>query len=195
MTRARRTAVARNVCGTSPSDTASARAREAGPGVGTVTAVLVTAMALVVGLGLPGDARADDGPGTRMPTVPKVVRQECAACHVVYPPGLLPAASWQRLLSDLPHHFGTDASLEPAALAEASAWFAGNAGTSKRVKRDATPPPEDRITRAAWFRREHDEVPAATWRLPSVRTPANCAACHTRADEGDFRERFIRLPR
>lgn len=158
-------------------------------------AIAALALAGVAVLGVMPAARADEGAGVRMPAVPKVVRQECSSCHVVYPPGLLPAASWQRLLSDLPHHFGTDASLDPAALAEASAWFAAHAGTAKRVRRDATPPPEDRITRAAWFRREHDEVPAATWRLPSVRTASNCAACHTRADEGDFRERFIRLPR
>ena len=46
------------------------------------------------------------------------------ACHVAYPPGLLPAASWQRLMANLPRHFGTDASLD-AATAQAScrAWL------------------------------------------------------------------------
>ena len=46
----------------------------------------------------------------------KVYQQECAACHLAYPPGLLPAASWQRLMGNLPKHFGTDASLDAATL-------------------------------------------------------------------------------
>ncbi len=29
---------------------------------------------------------------------------------------------------------------------------------------------EDRITRAAWFLREHDEVPPPTWKLPAVKS-------------------------
>jgi hypothetical protein len=33
------------------------------------------------------------------------------------------------------------------------------------------------------------------WRLAAVKSPANCAACHTTAEQGDFRERNIRIPR
>ena len=43
--------------------------------------------------------------------------------------------------------------------------------------------------------REHDEVPAATWKLPAVKSAANCAACHTQADQGDFNEHNVRIPR
>ena len=114
------------------------------------------------------------------------------ACHVAYPPGMLPAASWQRMITNLPRHFGTDASLDAASAKELSAWLAANAGTCKRV-REA--PPEDRITRSAWFARKHDEVPAATWKLPTVKSPANCSACHAQADQGDFNEHNVRIPR
>ena len=63
------------------------------------------------------------------------------------------------------------------------------------MARDPSPPPQDRITRSAWFLREHGEVRPATWALPAVKSAANCAACHTRADQGEFRERDIRIPR
>ena len=135
-------------------------------------------------------ALADGAP--RVELLPKY-RQECAACHIAYPPGMLPAASWQRLMSQLPRHYGSDASLDAATLAELSGWLAAHAGTGKRV--DARPPPEDRITRSDWFVREHDELPAAVWKRPAVKSAANCAACHTQADQGDFRERNIRIPR
>lgn len=119
-------------------------------------------------------------------------RQECGACHIAYPPGLLPAPSWQRLLGNLPRHFGTDASLETAVAGELSAWLAAVAGTYKRLREQ---PPQERITRSGWFLSKHDEVPASVWRRPAVRSPANCSACHARAEQGDFNEHDIRIPR
>lgn len=135
---------------------------------------------------------AQAGPPAPSTPTPPAYRVECGACHLPYLPGLLPAASWQRLMSGLPRHFGTDASLEPALAKEISAWLAANAGTYKRVREV---PPEDRITRSAWFFRKHDEVAAATWKLPAVKSAANCTACHAQAEKGDFNERNIRIPR
>jgi hypothetical protein len=126
-----------------------------------------------------------------VPLLPKY-QQECAACHLAYPPGALPAASWQHLLQGLPRHFGTDASVDAATLEELSGWLAANAGTWKRV---GTPPPQDRITQSAWFVRKHHEVAPATWKLAAVKSPSNCAACHTEAEQGEFDEHRVRIPR
>ena len=136
----------------------------------------------------------DDGRAARVPRLPQY-QQECGSCHTPYPPGMLPAASWQRLMANLPNHFGTDASLDAATLAELGAWLDRHAGTTRKVQRDPAPPPQDRITRAAWFVREHHDVKAATWTSPAVKSASNCAACHTQADQGDFSERNIRIPR
>jgi hypothetical protein len=120
---------------------------------------------------------------------------ECAACHVAYPPALLPAASWQRLMGGLDRHFGVDASLDAATTQAIGVWLAERAGTYKKVQRERTAPPQDRITRSAWFVREHDEVPASTWQRADVRSPANCSACHRQADQGNYDEHDIRIPR
>ncbi|MEJ8827022.1 diheme cytochrome c [Variovorax humicola] len=127
----------------------------------------------------------------RTPLLPKY-REECAACHIAYPPGLLPAASWHRVMANLPRHYGTDASLDPGTATALAKWLTANAATSGR---QSEPPPEDRITRSAWFIREHREVSPATWKLPNVRSAASCAACHTQADQGDFNEHNVRIPR
>lgn len=132
-----------------------------------------------------------DGNGRAVPLLP-LYKQECDSCHVAYPPTLMPAASWSRILGNLPKHFGTDASLDPAALKEISAWVNTHAGAYKRVREE---PPQDRITRTAWFDRKHHEVSSATWKLASVKSAANCGACHTQADKGDFNEHNIRTPR
>ena len=132
-----------------------------------------------------------DGPTMPTPILP-TYKQECAACHTPYPPGMLPAASWQRVMRGLEHHYGTDASLEPAQVQQIPAWLIANAGTYKRVREE---PPEDRITRSAWFVREHREVEAAVWKRSSIKSAAQCSACHTQADVGHFDERQLRIPR
>ena len=65
-------------------------------------------------------------------------QQECAACHLAYPPGLLPAASWQRLMGNLPQHFGTDASLDPATVKEIGQWLQAHAADPRRSKAGAS---------------------------------------------------------
>jgi len=149
-------------------------------------------IALILAFGLAHAALADDDrQAARVPLLPSY-QQECSSCHLAYPPGMLPAASWRRLMAGLSKHFGTDASLDPATQTELAAWLNAHAGTGKRA---SEAPPEDRITRSAWFIREHDEVSVATWKRPAVKSASNCAACHTTADQGDFRERNIRIPR
>lgn len=122
--------------------------------------------------------------GAMLPrSMPGAYTQECAACHTAYPPGMLPAASWARLMGGLDKHYGTDASLDPATVRSLSQWLQAHAGTYKRV---AEAPPEDRITRSAWFVRKHRKVDDAVWKLPSVKSAANCAACHGGADKGYY---------
>lgn len=118
--------------------------------------------------------------------------QECAACHVAYPPGMLPKSSWERLTNNLGHHFGVDASLDVGARQQVSDWLVAHAGTSRRT---GEAPPDDRITRSVWFVRRHSEISAATWKRPQVKSASNCSACHTEAGTGDFNERNVSIPR
>lgn len=114
---------------------------------------------------------------------------ECGSCHVAYPPQLLPAASWDAMFAGLDDHFGSDASLDTATAAGLLAHARANAGRSV----GGTPP--SRITDTRWFRHEHDEIPASTWKQPKVASPANCSACHAGAERGDYDEDLIRIPR
>lgn len=151
---------------------------------------LPRALLLAAGFGVLGAALADSG--RAMPrVVPPAYTAECAACHTAYPPGMLPARSWQRIMTGLDKHHGTDASLDAATVQQIGNWLQTHAGTYKRV---AEEPPQDRITRSAWFVRKHDDVEAAVWKLPSVKSAANCAACHTGADQGDYSERNLQAP-
>lgn len=119
-------------------------------------------------------------------------QQECSACHIAYPAGMLPATSWVRVMGSLGKHFGTDASLDAASVAEISGWLKPRAGTLRRVSEN---PPQDRITLSPWFVREHDEVASPVWKRASVGSAANCAACHVGAAKGNFNERDVQVPK
>jgi hypothetical protein len=140
-------------------------------------------------LALAGAALADGAPRTPLPSA---YRDECGSCHVPFPPALLSAGSWQRVMDGLARHYGTDASLDAATAAQIGAWLRSSAGSGRRTLAN---PPEDRITRSAWFVRKHDEVPASAWQGPAVKSAANCSACHPRADQGAYDEHDIRIPR
>lgn len=119
-------------------------------------------------------------------------KTECGSCHIPYPPQLLSADAWRKTMAQLERHFGTDASLDPAAAREIGNFLAANAGRRRGEPDNRAAP---RITETRWFQSEHDDVPPRLWRSPAVKTAANCEACHRDAANGDFSERHLQLPR
>jgi mono/diheme cytochrome c family protein len=151
------------------------------------------ALGLVLGLTLTLTSYADDQ-SRRMPSqMPQAYVSECASCHVAYPPGLLPAASWQRVMQGLDQHYGDDAALDASVTQELSNWLQANAGTYRRA-RGETPPPEDRITRSLWFTRAHDLIAPDVFQDAAIKSAANCASCHEGAQRGDFNVNLVRIP-
>ena len=117
--------------------------------------------------------------------------KECSACHISYAPGLLPAESWRKLMSGLDKHFETDASLTAPENQGVTAFLVANA--SNRWTGTGAPL---RITETQWFKSKHStkEVAPAVWKRASVKSAANCQACHAGADKADFNEHSIKIP-
>ena len=117
---------------------------------------------------------------------------ECGSCHMAFPPGLLPAASWQKLMQGLDKHFGNDASLSPQDTQEITTFLEKNG--SNRWSAKSAPL---RITEGQWFKSKHisGEINPAVWKRESVKSPANCLACHSGADKGDFDEDRVHIPK
>ena len=92
-------------------------------------------------------------------------------------------------MDGLPKHFGTDASVDADTAREISAFLERNAGRKRETA------PLTRITETRWFVKEHDEVPAAAWKRPAIKSAANCAACHRAAEQGNYEEHDVRIPR
>ncbi|MGE5336897.1 MAG: diheme cytochrome c [Gemmatimonadota bacterium] len=149
-------------------------------------AAIWTASIVVTALLLADAASAE---GRRYTIDNATYRNECGSCHVAFPPALLGAGSWRAVMQGLDRHFGVDASVEAPARAEIAAYLQRAAGPARKEAGTL------RISETTWFRREHDEVSPRSWKAAAVKSAANCGACHTQADRGDFSERNIRIPR
>lgn len=158
---------------------------------------IIQLLSALVLAGSVGGAFAD---GAKSYPLSPVYKEECGSCHVAYPPALLPPASWRALTGGLARHFGSDASLDAAKTKEISDYLeAGAARRDKYASTDAKGGPLLRITEGDWFLRKHrdghDGITSSVWKLPAVKSPANCAACHRGAEQGGYSERDIRIPR
>jgi hypothetical protein len=106
-------------------------------------------------------------------------RSECSACHLAYPPGLLAAADWRRLMADLDHHFGANAGVDAALRERIDAFLADHAAPDDG-EHSAT---SLRITETEWFVARHRRKAARLWLSGRVASPAECSACHRSPDD------------
>ncbi len=122
---------------------------------------------------------------------PAAFNTECTSCHIGYAPGLTGEANWRGIMVGLDKHFGVDASIDDKSRQTISAWLISQAAKGSQY---ASASPEFRISKSKWFVRQHDEVSSKVWKRASVKSPANCSACHGGADKGDFDEDRVRVP-
>ncbi|MGA7178331.1 MAG: diheme cytochrome c [Thiobacillaceae bacterium] len=169
----------------------------------TFRSILVLLLALGITAYALNASRADDYNSTFPPVNDKLTRDECSACHMVYPAGLLPARSWSRMMNELQNHFGDDASLPPQEIASIKRYLTENAADSRMANQlmqriasgiRSTDAPL-RFTETPYFGYVHDEVPGSIWKRSKIASKANCIACHTRAETGSFSEREIKIPK
>jgi hypothetical protein len=167
-------------------------------------AALLCVVATTAGLALSDDDYHEWYEGMRRDITPvsdPLYAEECGSCHFAYPPGLLPAASWGRIMDGLADHFGENAELMPGTARQIREYLIANAADRSAGARSAAfahyadRAPAMRITDTFYFRRKHHELPR---RLaednPEVRSLSRCESCHTQALEGSFNEHQIRIP-
>jgi hypothetical protein len=117
-------------------------------------------------------------------------QKECASCHFGYQPALLNANGWQKVMGSLKDHFGTDASLSPKEHDAILSYLTKNAGNGKITQGNTTM----RISQSPYFIKEHRRIPQRLIDQPAVKSLSQCAACHTKAEQGDYGERNIVIP-
>ncbi len=123
---------------------------------------------------------------------PPAFKAECGSCHLAFPPALLSADDWRRVMAGLDKHYGDNASLDDKTRRQLEDFLMHNAGSSWKLGSGGGDPP--RLTLTSRFQRKHREITPATWKDKRVGSAANCVACHPRAEAGSFSEHEITMP-
>lgn len=142
---------------------------------------------LITALGL---SFAFAGSSSVAPVDNTLYQKECASCHFGYQPSLLNKASWEKVMGNLSDHFGTDASLGKVESEQILNYLVNNAGSGKITANNNTM----QITKSPYFIKEHRKIPSKLIEQKEVNSLANCLACHTTADKGNYNERAIVIP-
>ena len=138
------------------------------------------------------------------PVTDKQYQEECSGCHFAYQPGLLPAKSWEVLLTAaaLRKHFGVDAELDNDTLKVIHDYAVDNAADKSWYKRSrkiavATEegPAPLRITELRYISRKHHDIPEKMIKgNKGVKSLSFCDKCHTQASSGVYDVDTVYIP-
>lgn len=136
------------------------------------------------------------------PVTSETYKSECSSCHMAYPPGLLPAGSWKKIMTGLESHFNDNAEVDNEDYKIIQDFLVANSAEKSNYRRsrkimrtigkDETPV---RISELPYIKREHDEIPDKMIRYnKKVNSLSNCIACHAQAEKGLFDEDSVKIP-
>ena len=120
--------------------------------------------------------------------------KECGSCHFPYQAGWLPERSWRAVMASLANHFGENAELKVGQRQEVLSYLIANSADKANslrsheimevIKPNETP---TSITKVLYVGGIHGGFLDPNFKgKPQVKTLANCATCHTKADRGWF---------
>ena len=127
-------------------------------------------------------------------------KEECGSCHIAYPAGLLPPASWTNMMQTLEDHFAENAELDEATRKTVTQYLVTMSTPKdgeyrkflRNMSENDTP---ERITETAYFIHEHDEIPQRfITENDKVKSLSQCDSCHKGAENGHFDEHQVYIP-
>jgi len=125
---------------------------------------------------------------------------ECASCHILYPPALLPKKSWKIMMANLEEHFGDDASLEPDDTQSILTYLLENSAedstseASVNILKSLQNKDTIAITQTSFWKKRHKNINSKYFKSKKVKSKANCKACHTDVEKGLIEDNNIKMP-
>ena len=125
---------------------------------------------------------------------------ECASCHTLYPPSLLPERSWRAMMADLENHFGDDASIDEADNASILAYLVANsaerstAEASVKILQSIPNQAIIAVTETPFWKRTHRNIAKEVFDHSQIKSRANCKACHSDVERGLIEDSGIKMP-
>jgi len=126
--------------------------------------------------------------------------EECASCHTLYPPFLLPKESWVKIMNSLDNHFGDDASLDEKSKNLIERFLVAN--SSEHSTKEAAfyimkdfKKGEIAITNTKYWKQKHSNIDKEIFKSKRVKSKANCKACHSKIEQGLIEDNQIKVPK
>lgn len=140
------------------------------------------------------------------PLMNKAYESSCGECHWAYPPGLLPARSWAKLMdpAQLEDHFGENAELSEKERLPLVKFLTENAADTnwhykRSIKINQSIPEGEvplRITQVPYIKKKHMDIPRRMIQgNKKVRSLSYCNKCHTEAaSKAQFSRTNVDIP-
>jgi len=164
---------------------------------------LIFTCLLTVLIFFPMRTLADDHNGEK--ALPRVTNEaykaNCGSCHFAYQPGLLPVRSWMKIIDTPSGHPGGDLSLDKKAKAEIIKYLDQNSAEKSHAKRSRkilasigsdTP---TKISEIPYIREKHHKIKQEVFLRKSIGSRGNCIACHKTAENGDYDDDNVTIPK
>ena len=120
----------------------------------------------------------------------------CGSCHFAYQPGLLPKASWEKIMSE--GHFGTldEQTREQIIMDYLKTNSAENntSEISKKILASVGINKPTKITDIPYIKKKHDEISPEVFKRKTIGSRSNCITCHTKAKKGNYEDDFVKIP-
>ena len=123
---------------------------------------------------------------------------ECASCHTLYPPNLLPKKSWQLIMSDLENHFGDDASIDEESNKQILAFLLNNSAevSTSEASWNFLNSIDNKdiiaLSDTTYWKNTHKDIPKEFYENENIKTKANCKACHSDIEKGFIEDANIK---
>ena len=143
----------------------------------------------------------DHGEKYLKPVNNPIYKEECGGCHFVYQAGLLPSASWIKILANLDDHFGESIELEDDSKKAISDYLKSNgaeyssAKRAVKIMRSLGNRVPLRITDIPYIIEKHHEISPNVLERESIGSLSNCSACHTTAENGIYEDDNVKIPK
>lgn len=143
----------------------------------------------------------DDRSDYLKPVTNQTYKEACGDCHFAYQPELLPSFSWLKILDQLPSHFGQEIEIMPETIENISNYLKINgaenssAKCSVKIMRSIGNQVPMRITDIRYIRKKHHELDPLIFKRDSIGSLANCTACHINADQGNYDDDDVKIPK
>ena len=119
----------------------------------------------------------------------------CGSCHFAYQPGLLTAASWEKIMTA--GHFGV---IDTVLAGEITDYLKANSADkstgkiSRKILASLNGAVPEAITKVPYIQKKHRKIDSEVFKRPSIVSKAHCKACHQKADQGVYEDDDVIIP-